>query len=411
MKQLLMLLAGCWITVAAFAQQTRTLSDSSTDSSAFVVRGNISGAVDGTFAHFLYYDEEQQQQHDSILLVSGAFEYRGKARYPKRLFLTFTEAGMQGPRLTQLRSLFIEPGFTDISGDISNIQSLVIKGGQVQAELEAFDRLTIAPREAIRPLSDRYEAKNLEYMEAKKANKPEGELEQMKAYLQLVHDSMEPFYEQIRVIQLDYIGRNPDSFISASQLRYFVGQMNYDQVARIYQRMSEAVQQSPDGKQIARDMKRLLLGSPGSKATSFSGSDINGLPLRLEDFRGKYVLVDFWASWCVPCRRGNPHLRRIYSAYKHKGFEIIGIADDDSNPRAWRQAVQKDSIGVWKHVLRGLKRTEGGYDRSEDKSEAYGIYSLPTKILIDPQGIIIGRYGGEGEDDEALDKKLAAIFK
>jgi thiol-disulfide isomerase/thioredoxin len=135
--------------------------------------------------------------------------------------------------------------------------------------------------------------------------------------------------------------------------------------------------------------------------------------LKLTDFRGKYVLVDFWASWCVPCRAGNPHLLSLYAKYKDKGFEIIGVSDDDSNHEAWKKAVEKDGIGVWKHVLRGLKRdpnSEYGFDKSASISDRYGISSLPTKILIDPAGVIIGRYGGGGEDDAAMDKKLAEVF-
>ena len=123
------------------------------------------------------------------------------------------------------------------------------------------------------------------------------------------------------------------------------------------------------------------------------------------------MLLDFWASWCVPCRKGNPHLLSLYANYKDKGLEIIGISDDDKNPDAWKKAIEKDGIGVWKHVLRGMKQTpEGRADRSTSISDQYGTSTLPTKILIDPQGIIIGRYGADGETDDALDKKLAELF-
>src|SRR5690606_35082369 len=134
------------------------------------------------------------------------------------------------------------------------------------------------------------------------------------------------------------------------------------------------VQNSADGKELAAEIAKLKSGSVGATATDFSGMDIQGKPLKLSDYRGKYVLLDFWASWCVPCRKGNPHLLQLYGKYKKKGFEIIGVSDDDSNEKAWRKAVDQDKIGVWKHVLRGLKTTpQGGFDKSEDKSEAYGI--------------------------------------
>ena len=165
-------------------------------------------------------------------------------------------------------------------------------------------------------------------------------------------------------------------------------------------------------KTIKEDLDGLSMGSPGAKAYMFSSTELRGAPLSLSEYKGKYVLLDFWASWCVPCRKSNPHLLSLYSKYKDKGFEIIGISDDDGKPEAWHKAVEKDQIGVWKHILRGLdmdKRLKGE-PNPYDISQYYGIHSLPTKILIDPNGVIIGRYGGGGENDEAMDQKLSEIF-
>jgi len=96
----------------------------------------------------------------------------------------------------------------------------------------------------------------------------------------------------------------------------------------------------------------------------------------------------------------------LYAKYKDKGIEFIGISDDDRNHEAWKKAVEKDGL-PWRHVLRGLKYENGVFDRSTDISENFGIHTLPTKILIDPKGMIVGRFG---EEEEALDKKLKEIF-
>lgn len=123
------------------------------------------------------------------------------------------------------------------------------------------------------------------------------------------------------------------------------------------------------------------------------------------------MLVDFWASWCVPCRKGNPHLKELYSQYKAKGFEVIGISDDDRDHDAWKKAVAKDGL-PWQHVLRGLKYDAvKGFDKTNDISELFGIHSLPTQVLIDPSGKIIARYGEGAAAHEDLDKKLAEVFK
>jgi thiol-disulfide isomerase/thioredoxin len=143
-------------------------------------------------------------------------------------------------------------------------------------------------------------------------------------------------------------------------------------------------------------------------------NDVEGNNIKLADYRGKYVLLDFWASWCVPCRKGNPHLKELYAQYKDKGFEVIGVSDDDSKPDAWKTAVAKDAL-PWRHVLRGMKMTRDGdklnIDRSKDISAGYNVSSLPTQILIGPDGTIIGRYGEGADEHSALDEKLQTIFK
>ena len=121
------------------------------------------------------------------------------------------------------------------------------------------------------------------------------------------------------------------------------------------------------------------------------------------------MLLDFWASWCLPCRKGNPHLRQLYAKYKPKGFEVIGIASDDGHEDKWRKAVEQDSIGIWKHVLTGYDPV--ARDRTKAIGTRYSIESLPTQILIDPKGMIIGRYGEGEEETRALDQKLESIFK
>jgi peroxiredoxin len=118
----------------------------------------------------------------------------------------------------------------------------------------------------------------------------------------------------------------------------------------------------------------------GELAPDISLNDINGNTIKLSDLRGKIVLVDFWASWCMPCRRSNRELRPVYDKYKNKGFEIYGISLDE-NPADWKKAMQSDRI-KWKQVIE-----KGGWDAST--ALAWKIEALPSSFLLDKQGRVL----------------------
>lgn len=198
---------------------------------------------------------------------------------------------------------------------------------------------------------------------------------------------------------------NPKSAVSAYIMQLHYTDLSLAQLQHYYDRLGFALQGTPPGKAIQNQIVKLRGGSPGSMAKAFATVDLNGKPLSLSDYRGKFLLIDFWASWCVPCRQGNPHLKELYAKYRSRGFEILGVSDDDHAEAAWRQAVAKDEIAMWKHVLRGFTGKAGD---DGDINEKFAISTLPTKILINPEGKIIARYASE---EAALDQKLAEVFK
>lgn len=135
----------------------------------------------------------------------------------------------------------------------------------------------------------------------------------------------------------------------------------------------------------------------GNKIMEFTQNDPDGKPVSIRDFEGKYVLIDFWASWCGPCRMENPYVVASYHKYKDKGFTVLGVSLDQ-NKNAWLKAIEKDGL-TWTHVsdLKGW---------NNEVAQAFGITSIPQNILIDRQGIIIAK----NLRGAALEEKLKEIF-
>ena len=132
---------------------------------------------------------------------------------------------------------------------------------------------------------------------------------------------------------------------------------------------------------VANYFYRKPIQKSGEASTDFSATLINGEPFKLSQLKGSFVLLDFWGSWCGPCRRENPDLVQLYHASRDLPFEIVSIAIE-TNENAWRNAIAKDNL-AWKYHI-------GQFDRfSSPLPELYQIRQIPTKLLLDKNGVII----------------------
>ena len=136
----------------------------------------------------------------------------------------------------------------------------------------------------------------------------------------------------------------------------------------------------------------------GQVAPPISGVTLAGKKINLMESKGKYVLVDFWASWCGPCRRANPKVVKIYNKYKDKDFEIISIGVEKSRT-AWASAIQKDNLNWPNHIL-------DTQIKGVSISDSYGVGTIPAKFLIDPAGVIIASNPSFGKIDRILSANL-----
>ena len=213
--------------------------------------------------------------------------------------------------------------------------------------------------------------------------------------------------KKITAIRKDFIGKNPGSFMSLYFFSETAAQLPLDTLVKKYGELGSKYKYTEAGVAIEGRISKLKSVGVGQQAIALNKKDINGNEVNLATLKGKYVLLDFWGSWCGPCRASHPHLKEIYAKYRDKGFEIVGIAQEkaptfDQQQAAWKAAITKDGL-PWIQILN---------NQDMDKFNAvtaYAVNAFPTKILLDKDGKIVGTYVGNGNTD--FTKKLEEIFK
>lgn len=359
----------------------------------FVLEGEAKNYKE-KYIYLQYTNNNGSYVDDSVEVRNGAFRFSGDMKEP---FMAMLQNSGK-PRMfndSNVVFLFLEPKRMTVKLADDHFGAAQLNGSLSQKQYGEIQRQTKSMEKRWKTVFDTLSAVN------KRSN---FEFQELKNWV------LKPYHIEMDEIINTSLRQNPNSYVTAYYLRSKANEMSKDTLDKWYAGFSADVKNSRFGKALYEEIKKKNIGVPGAVAKVFSSEDIDGKMLNLSDYKGKYVLLDFWASWCLPCRKGNPHLKELYAKYKGKGFEIIGISDDDSHPDAWKKAVEKDEIGIWKHVLRGMKKTASGFDRSDDKLDAYNVHSLPTKILIGPDGKIIGRYNGENADNKDMDEKLVQIF-
>ncbi len=198
-------------------------------------------------------------------------------------------------------------------------------------------------------------------------------------------------------IIIDFVKQNPNSFASA----YVLGgtarsYLDVKQMEKAFSYLSPEMKKSAEGKKVSAYIEGMNNAGVGNQAKAFVLNDPEGRPVSFEQYKGKYVWVDFWASWCVPCKKAFPHMNEIYTKYKGDKFEIVGIsADATKDP--WLKAVNEIK-NPWPQLWDNKAVTD-----------AFAVKAFPTSFLIDPNGKIILREEGF-EPNGALEKKLDELF-
>jgi thiol-disulfide isomerase/thioredoxin len=333
----------------------------------FTLQGNIKGlpagqaGLDKTLAYLDYTDDANKHHTDSVNVISGQFTFTGNVETP-----TFGILYFSGSRIQE--NFFFEPGTTSVTGDTSKSTHLSFSGGASTALFKEY-RLTADS-------FNRYRDALVPFISGNKANKDSA----------LHAQYMDDFYLSMSTEESrteDFIRKHPESYVSAYLLYYkFSGEGNINKGIALLHILNEQVQRS---KYIALLLQRQLALKKtvtGFPAPDFSEPDSAGKTIKLSNIKAQYVLLDFWASWCGPCRRENPALVNAYQKYHNKGFEIISLSFDQ-NRQPWVNAIRKDSLS-WLNVC-GFKSWD------DEAALMYGVAELPTNFLIDKSGVIVAK--------------------
>jgi len=337
----------------------------------------------------------------AYLKKDGAFEFDGKISEPSFAHL------MAYHREGNYTDIYLAAGSQTVTLEENDFSAAKIGGSFTQKESDSLNERIHGVEVKYKQLYDDYDSANSKYRYQKDSIFKKRELEN----LDNLNRQLQIPNSEIEDLKIEFIRRHPNSYVSPTELYGLINSLSYDSAQSLFSSFSRRIKESRTGKLCLLILNKKRNTKAGTVAPNFTSADISGKNISINQFKGKYLLLDFWASWCVPCRQNSPALIKLFKKYHKKGLEIIGISDD-KNSLAWEKAIKKDGIGIWNNILSKKIDENWQMDPSYSISDVYEVHYIPTKILIDTSGIIIGRYGGLGdEDNSALYEKLKEIFK
>jgi len=346
-----------------------------TESNGYTINCDLEGAAISK-AYLSQYVKGNWEHKDSVEVVDGKFTFSGELELPEVWYLRFDDK-------KEYISLFVENSEISISGTSLNRDSVKIEGSSMQDAVNAFnDENEVFYKE----MDVLYDA----YMTAEKTGDT--------ATMNQIDIDYGAVSEKRNDFVMEYIGSNTSSVIAPYlTVTNLLSAFTANQIDSTLKTFSKDIQGSKYIVSMQERLDKMRTTEIGAIAPLFSQNDPEGNPISLESFRGNYLLVDFWASWCGPCRKENPNVVAAYNKYHDMGFDILGVSLDDNGDK-WIAAIDKDGL-TWSQVsdLKGWANEVG---------QMYGVNSIPHSILLDKDGVIIAKNLRGEELHEKLEEVL-----
>lgn len=358
----------------------------------FTITGTIAGA-DGEDVYMAYADGDENVI-DTVKVADGKFVFEGTVERPYHARMIMGDPRKMDNK--QVCDFWFEPGETIVNiPDATDWSSVEIAGLATQLEAEELDGLTKGVEDQMLAIRD-----------------------SIRLYMDTDKDKSEFFYAKsdslgnLRMdIQKEFVKNHPASFVSLERMEFLASRLGFDEKVALYETLAPEVRAAD--KTIGPDIEAERSVQAGNPAPELSGNDpIRNQDIKLSDLKGKVVLLDFWATWCGPCRASLPHVEEVYNKYHDKGLEVFMVTCDyDLNK--WKEFIPANGLDKYYNIPDGRKATfdADGHmtdvDMSTSQGKKYAIKYIPSKFLIDQNGVIIGRF----DEAEELDAKLAEIFK